>query len=151
MNNRNPIHFGHWMSYHESTSTGGYGWEVPPHKPPLVPQALYWHSRQRRLSRFFMPTKIFKVEYRHYTLVWNTWLGSDMLVGGCYIGPNMTKFCSNLVDFPVSRYWCLSCKCLQTLASMTLLSWIQGKMHIVMPPPWSYMAAIIVFGHFVLN
>ena len=33
-----------------------------------------------------MPTKVFKVEYMHYMLVQNTWLGSDMHVGGCYIG-----------------------------------------------------------------
>ena len=36
-----------------------------------------------------MPTKVFKVDYSHYTLIQNTWLGSDMLVGGCYMGPKM--------------------------------------------------------------
>ena len=40
------------------------------------------------------PTKVFKVEYSHQTLVENTWLGSNMLVGGCYIGPKMAIWCS---------------------------------------------------------
>ena len=39
-----------------------------------------------------MPTKVFKVDYSRYTLVQNTLLGSDMLVGGCYMGPKIGHF-----------------------------------------------------------
>ena len=48
----------------------------PPPQPPLT------------------PTKVFKVEYRHEIVVGNTWLGSNMLVGGYYIGPKMAVCCS---------------------------------------------------------
>ena len=32
-----------------------------------------------------MPAKVFKVKHLQYMLVQNTWLGSDMHVGGCYM------------------------------------------------------------------
>ena len=40
------------------------------------------------------PTKVFKVEYGHQIVVGNTWLGSNMLVEGCYIGRKMAVCCS---------------------------------------------------------
>ena len=104
---------------------GGYGWGVPPHKPLLVHKTLYWHCHQRRLSRFFMPTKVIKVDYSHYTLVQNTWLGSNMLVGGCYIGPKMA----------VRALW------LCVLKQHTNLQQKHAKLHAQMLPPPSHMEA----------
>ena len=49
----------------------------------------FWARRQRRISRFLMPINVFKIDYSHYMLVQYTWLGSYMLVGGCYIGRKM--------------------------------------------------------------
>ena len=92
MNNRNPIDFGHWMSYDESTSKGGFGQGGPPLHPPVSAQRSFWHRRPHRLSGFSMPTKVFKVEYKHHRWTARICLGPNMIGGRRYIGPKVT-FC----------------------------------------------------------
>ena len=47
---------------------------------------------KRRLSGFFMPTKVFKVEYRHHRWPAIICLGPNMMGGRWYIGPKLAFY-----------------------------------------------------------
>ena len=82
-----------------------------------------------------MPTKVFKVDYSHYTLVQNTLLGSDMLVGGCCMGPKMAISNYHFTPYAMTPYVCRHRR--RILRSMTP-NRVRGVMFMLSIASWNF-------------